>query len=501
MKNMKLYLLVIFSFLLAIFGFSCKGETGVYVWDADVAEDRDVDTSVDVEIVEDIPQDTPDEDISPIPVCGNGKLEDAEVCDDGNTVSGDGCNASCTRADGIDFVANDRTVRNQETPQLIGFMGDEADFVLLYGDFSGIDGGGSGIRLARFAADGRKIEEITVNNVVGGGNQHSPTAAVLAERMLVAWVNEKSGATFEAGIRARLFDATGQQVLDEFQVDTSFGALDVHVTVAASDTNHFLVVWTDTSGEGGADLKGRFFDADGNPVINGVTGDSGEFSLPVPSMAGLQIRARATPLPEGRFLVVYEDTSGVYDTFSTGISALVLTADGTLESSTGINSIKVGLQSYPDVVVLENRIVICWADNSGILDAWEWGVHCRVFDTAFNPIGDDFLANETMVTSQLQPRVCPLSTTDNFLVVWEDWSSLDGYGAGVRSMRFDASGIPLSGEISIPSTVMGHQTRPVCLKRKNLFWFAWEDTSGESVDTDGTAIRMRILPEANLVGQ
>ncbi len=32
----------------------------------------------------------------PEPVCGNGKLESNEKCDDGNTVSGDGCSATCT---------------------------------------------------------------------------------------------------------------------------------------------------------------------------------------------------------------------------------------------------------------------------------------------------------------------------------------------------------------------------------------------------------------------
>lgn len=28
-------------------------------------------------------------------VCGNGAIEGAEQCDDGNTVDGDGCSASC----------------------------------------------------------------------------------------------------------------------------------------------------------------------------------------------------------------------------------------------------------------------------------------------------------------------------------------------------------------------------------------------------------------------
>jgi cysteine-rich repeat protein len=34
------------------------------------------------------------------PGCGNGRREASEECDDGNTVSGDGCSASCTLEDG-----------------------------------------------------------------------------------------------------------------------------------------------------------------------------------------------------------------------------------------------------------------------------------------------------------------------------------------------------------------------------------------------------------------
>src|SRR3990172_2900972 len=33
----------------------------------------------------------------PGPVCGNGTLDPGEMCDDGNTVAGDGCAANCSR--------------------------------------------------------------------------------------------------------------------------------------------------------------------------------------------------------------------------------------------------------------------------------------------------------------------------------------------------------------------------------------------------------------------
>lgn len=37
----------------------------------------------------------PEDDPDPDPVCGNGTLETGEQCDDGNTISGDGCSATC----------------------------------------------------------------------------------------------------------------------------------------------------------------------------------------------------------------------------------------------------------------------------------------------------------------------------------------------------------------------------------------------------------------------
>ena len=32
-----------------------------------------------------------------VPTCGDGRFDAGEVCDDGNTVSGDGCSSDCRR--------------------------------------------------------------------------------------------------------------------------------------------------------------------------------------------------------------------------------------------------------------------------------------------------------------------------------------------------------------------------------------------------------------------
>lgn len=485
---------ILIVMLLSAWIAGCSGETGFYDWDAAVDAAPDV-----PDVVQDVGPDGdtgPDADVVQPPECGNGRLEEGEVCDDGNTRSGDGCNASCTLADGVDFVANAAHVRDQEDPVFVGSPSPDGPFVLLYTDWSGADGGGAGVRMAGFDADGRKTGEVTVNHVVGGGNQHSATGAASQDRVLVAWINEKAGATFEAGVRARILDFSGSGIVPEFQVDTSFAAPDLHVSVASNPLGIFLLVWTDTSGEGGADLRGRFFDATGTPQVNGVSGDDGEFTLGIPT-AGLQMRPRVTAVSGNRWMVVYEDASGTFDAISGGIAAVVLAADGTVATTLGVNELTAGRQATPALLATAAGLVVCWIDNGAMLDLWEWGLHCRRFDGSFSPTGGDFLANVTVQTSQLEPSLCPVS--DGFLVIWEDWSSLDGYGAGVLGRRFAADGTPVTGEFAIPFTSMGHQTRPACLPRGDLYWFGWEDTSRADTDTDGRAIRMRSFLEANLV--
>ncbi len=48
------------------------------------------------------------------PVCGNGTLESEEECDDGNTVDGDGCSATCTIEEEISPVCGNSTVEQGE---------------------------------------------------------------------------------------------------------------------------------------------------------------------------------------------------------------------------------------------------------------------------------------------------------------------------------------------------------------------------------------------------
>ncbi len=56
------------------------------------------------------------------PLCGNGRTDESEECDDGNDVAGDGCNAACALERGIIELAQDEPRANVERPiQIRGF--------------------------------------------------------------------------------------------------------------------------------------------------------------------------------------------------------------------------------------------------------------------------------------------------------------------------------------------------------------------------------------------
>ncbi|HET9992584.1 MAG TPA: sigma 54-interacting transcriptional regulator, partial [Kofleriaceae bacterium] len=83
------------------------------------------------------------------------------------------------------------------------------------------------------------------------------------------------------------------------------------------------------------------------------------------------------------------------------------------------------------------------------------------------------------------------------LVVWaqcDDGSAgacdgrLDVYGRTV-----DATGMPTGAAFMIPTTTVGSQTDPSVVALSNAFAVAWTDDSKAAPDTDGTAVRARVI--------
>ena len=117
---------------------------------------------------------------------------------------------------------------------------------------------------------------------------------------VVAWVNQIDD--FNKDILARRFDASGNPLGGEFQINTSGGKQENPSLGVASDGS-FTVVWDDKTG---LDILGREYDASDNPL-------AGEFIVNT-TTAGEQSKSDIGMNAGGDFVTVWEhkDTKDIF---------------------------------------------------------------------------------------------------------------------------------------------------------------------------------------------
>jgi len=90
--------LLISSLLFGGLTTACSSSHGATEPDAGIVFDADMPDAVSTDTsVTPVPDGSTMPDTGTDPVCGDSSLDPGEQCDDGNTVSGDGCSATCTR--------------------------------------------------------------------------------------------------------------------------------------------------------------------------------------------------------------------------------------------------------------------------------------------------------------------------------------------------------------------------------------------------------------------
>ncbi len=437
-----------------------------------------------------------------IPVCGNGAVEGDEVCDDGNTLSGDGCNATCTQQDGWDRVGPNERGGDQDEPVIVA---SDSGLALVWTDWLGLDGDGASIQIRFFGTDGVPLGEQQTVDVGWPGHQHQPDAVWLPSGNLAVVWTSGSGS---GNISMRLFDAEGQPVTDDIQIATDSNSDQQTPAVAVNSDGTILVVWADDSGSGTDQdsyaISARLFDSDGNPLTNAQTGDDSSFTANTIA-TGIQRDPDVCPTGDGGFLVVWTDGSGQLDTEGYGIAAAIVGPDGSVNQEFLVNTTTTGQQLGPAAVLQPNLgPAVIWADHSLSEDLEEFGIRARLLapDGTFRQnsqgTNSDFQVNSTQAGSQEMPRLAVLPS-GGLLVVWQDWSGLDGSGSGIRARALGPDGAPETFLLSddgedfqVNTTFVGSQTQPSVCSAAGAFFVAWTDESCHDPDND-KAVRMRSI--------
>jgi hypothetical protein len=334
------------------------------------------------------------------------------------------------------------------------------------------DGDQWGVFGQRLDASGAPLSGEFPVNATTSGNQTIPDVAVAAGgSFVVAW---QADATVNTEIVARRFDSSASPLGGEFLVNSSASGTQTLPRVAIDGNGRFMVVWQGRDGSG-AGVFGRVYGADGAPlgpefVVNTTTASS----QGSPDVAGF---------PTGGFVVAWES----YDQDEASTDAVVGRRFGSTGTPLGgeilVNAAIAGNQSLPAVVVASGgRFLVAWEDDSG-LDGAFGSIRGRWFDAGGGPLSGEFQINTYAAGDQRKPAVSA-EPNGRAVVVWEGRNNQDGSEIGVFGRVLYDDGAFASPEVQLNSYTTESQDEPaVACSSAGWFLGVWRSEGQDGPPT------------------
>ncbi|MGR3321927.1 MAG: Ig-like domain-containing protein [Pseudooceanicola sp.] len=300
----------------------------------------------------------------------------------------------------------------------------------------------------------------------------------------VAWQSyDQDGGTFDRGIYGQRFDANGQAVGDEFQINTDVSGNQYDVTLSAiapGDGGGFVAVWQDTNNSAGY-IKAQVFNEDGTPRGTEFMVETEVYSTQqYPSVTQVN----------GGFLVTwgsFNDETNTYDIRGQRFDGNGTAVGAEFDVQTTNTA---GQQTRPHVATdSAGNVVVVWEDQSGA-DGNSYAVFGQRIDSSGSLVGAQFQVNETTQGSQYLPRVDYLAD-GRFVVTWYDDSAQDGSGGAVFARLYAADGTAQTGEFLVNELFSSTQiVGDVIGLSDGGFAIAYSDSSGADGSGWGTFLQL-----------
>ncbi|MBX2861546.1 MAG: hypothetical protein KTR14_09935, partial [Vampirovibrio sp.] len=327
---------------------------------------------------------------------------------------------------GTEFIVNTATAGGQGGAVTTGLT--DGGFVITW---TNDDGSFDGIFGQRFDANGNKVGgEFAVNTTTTGDQDQSAVAALADGGFVVTFTSPGTSPINQSEVFLQRFDANGNKVGSEVQVNTTEILNQSDAQVVGLDDGGYVVVYSSNGIDGGNfGVAGQRFDASGAKV-------GGEFVVNT-FTTGNQQNAEVASLSNGGFVVSW-DSDG-QDGDGNGVYAQIYDANGdTVGSEFQVNTNTTGNQSQATVTGLQNGgFVMMWQDDSGA-GGDGTDVFAQIFDASGNKVGSEFQVNGFNSDFQGNASVTTLES-GGFVVSW-DSEGQDGDGMGVFGKRYNADG-------------------------------------------------------------
>ncbi|MEZ6054481.1 MAG: hypothetical protein R3C02_24350 [Planctomycetaceae bacterium] len=327
------------------------------------------------------------------------------------------------------------------------------------------DGDSTGVYAQRFDANGNALgSEFRVNTYTTSSQIHPSIAMAASGEFVIVWNGAGQGGD-TTGVHAQRYDADGNAVGGEFQVNTTSIDDQYYASVAMADSGEFVIAWSSNSQDG--DQYGIFaqrYDAHGNAL-------SGEFQVNTYT-TGRQWIPSVAMAETGQFVISW--TSDFQDGDDRGVYAQLYDANGnTVGGEFRVTTTTIGRQ-YNTTVSMANtgEFVVAWQSNNQ--DGDGGGIFAQRYAADGTPVGSEFQVNKTTQGSQSVPSVS-MANSGEFVITWDSFGQ-DGNGSSVFGQRFDADGNALGDEFQVNSfTAFDQALSSIALNDAGQFVVAWTD--------------------------
>lgn len=309
-----------------------------------------------------------------------------------------------------------------------------------------------------------------------------PGAAVGPDGMFVSWTT---------GTDIRGVALTAEAVHTGF-TDTILsvaGDLPADPAGAGLADGSFVVVWSQDNGNGSA-IRGRLVGADGQPIVNPITGDAADFPISTAATGEADLPAVVATGSGRGFVVVWRDRGALLGRFFDDQAnprpqnAPVLALYETTATL-----------SAPQIAWNGSGVMVTWAVSDFATPALVDGqIKMRTF---LPPLGGAAGAETVIAARTFDDFVTPdiAARPDGaFLVTWHDCgSSGDGSGCGIFGQVLRPGGLQLGQPLAINTTSLEDQTDPSVAATPDAFMIVWADQSEQPPDSSQGAVRGRVI--------
>jgi PHD/YefM family antitoxin component YafN of YafNO toxin-antitoxin module len=373
-----------------------------------------------------------------------------------------------------EFTINSFTAESQMAPSVSTFA--DGGFVVTWvtGDTSQ-DGDRSAIKAQLFDSAGSKIGPEFLVNSAANGQQSGPRVETLDNgNFLVTWLTQVSGDGTD-GIKAQLFDRSGDPIGGEFQVNASGSSLfEANVTSLAD--GRFIISWDDWSSQS---VKAQIFDAAGARA-------GGILTLASTSAQGY---GDVIGLANGSFVATWRVNGNSWD-----VKAQVFDASGgRVGGEFLVNTVVAGSQNAPTAAALaDGSFVITWSESNPEYQSGNTRIKAQLFSASGGKIGGELLVSTSSAYS-MGSQVVTALPDGGFIIAWYNTNLIAGGGSDsdVLAQRFTASGAKVDGEFLVNTLTTGSQWIPdLDTLADGRVIAVWQSSSG---DLSGSSVRAQIL--------